>query len=78
MIDVKGYVENEKYYIEKYDYDNCKKDLFYLESLTDEDIKKIQKLVEDDSELSNDIDNLVNEAIHWWVYHYKEKESEVV
>ena len=59
MIDVKGYVENE---------------INYLEKLTEKDIEKIQKLVEDDSELQNEIDNSIKEAINYHVYHYIERE----
>ena len=80
-MNVKDYIENEKYYIEKdmdiegFNREGLQADLDFLESLTDEDIKKIQNDVDSDSELSNEIDNLVREAIHYWVYHYK-KESE--
>ena len=74
MINVADYIENEKYYLENYGLECDKQDIKFLESLTNEDIEKIQNLVETDSELSNDIDNLVREAINYWVYHYK-KES---
>ena len=77
MIDVKGYIENELYYLENNGLESDKQDIKYLESLTDEDIKEIQKLVEDDGELQSDIDNLVNEATNWWVYHYIEKKKEM-
>jgi len=77
MINVKEYIENELYYLENNGLESDKQDIKYLESLTDEDIKDIQKLVEDDGELQADIDNLVNEAMNWWVYHYIEKKKEM-
>lgn len=76
MINVKEYIEKELYYLEDSGLECDKQDIKYLESLTDEDIKAIQKLVEDDKELQADIDNLVNEAMDLWVYHYIEKKKE--
>lgn len=75
MIDVKNYIENEINYIEEYDKENCKEDLEFLYSLTDEDIKKIQKNVELDSELSLEIENLIRESINYWLYHYNKGEK---
>jgi len=76
MKDVKGYIENEIYYLENSGLESDKQDIKFLENLTDDDIKEIQNLVDTDSELSNDIDNLVREAINYWVYHYIEKKKE--
>lgn len=76
MINVKEYIENEIYYLENSGLESDKQDIKYLENLTDDNIKEIQKLVEDDGELQADIDNLINEAINWWVYHYIEKKKE--
>ena len=76
MIDVKGYIENEIYYLENNGLESDKQDIKYLESLTEENIKEIQKLIEDDGELQSEIDNLINEATNWWVYHYIEKKKE--
>ena len=76
MINVKEYIENELYYLENNGLECDKQDIKYLESLTDDDIKQIQKLVEDDGELQSEIDNLIAEATNWWVYHYIEKKKE--
>ena len=66
MIDVRTYIENEL------EYDSVKNNengvLDYLNSLTDEDIDKIEDNVENDEELQN----LINEIIDWHLYHYKE------
>lgn len=76
MINVAEYIENEKYYLEHYGLESDKQDIKFLENLTDEDIKEIQKRVEDDGELQSSIDNLIAEATNWWVYHYIEKKKE--
>lgn len=65
MIDVRTYIENEL------EYDSVKNNkngvLDYLNSLTDEDINKIEDNVENDIELQN----LINTIIDWHLYHYK-------
>ena len=68
MINVKEYIENEMYYIEKYDSEKSKKDLEYLESLTDKDIDKIQKQVEEDTDLEIEIQALIDGTIHAYLY----------
>lgn len=65
MIDVKTYIENEL------EYDSVKNNengvLDYLNSLTDEDINKIEDNVRNDIELQD----LINGIIDWHLYHYK-------
>ena len=70
---VKEYIEDEKNYIQDYINDNKfgysiddeLKDLNYLSSLNDEDIKEITQKVNDDEELQGKI----TELIHYWLYH---------
>lgn len=65
MIDVRTYIENEL------EYDSVKNNkngvLDYLNSLTDEDINKIEDNVRNDIELQD----LINTIIDWHLYHYK-------
>lgn len=65
MIDVRTYIENEL------EYDSVKNNengvLDYLNSLTDEDINKIEDNVRNDIELQD----LINVIIDWHLYHYK-------
>ena len=69
------YINNEMNYIEKYDFDNCKNDYVYLKSLSDSDIKDIFNKVIKDGALEGEIENLIDERIHYYLYH-NEKRTE--
>lgn len=72
MIDVKTYIENEM------EYDSVKENkngiLDYLNSLTQEDIDRIEENVRDDIELHEKIIELID----WHLYHYKDWYEEEV
>ena len=67
MLNVGEYIQNEINYIERYGLEADKQDIKYLNSLTKEDIEKIQEQVNRDDELYQK----ANETINYYLYHYK-------
>lgn len=67
--EIKYYIENDIDYIERYGYEEEKKDLKFLKSLTDKDIEILVDKVLNDDELNEERNN----TIHHYLYHYRKE-----
>lgn len=67
---IEEYINNELNYIKRYDYESGKKDIQFLEQLSNNDIKKIADNVSN----SEALQEYINEEIHYYLYHYKKED----